>query len=157
MTGSRRLAKRREVAVERQVRIRGRGARIGERHAEDGVGAEPRLVLGAIELDHAAIDRGLRARIRPDERALEHGIDVLDRFQHALTAVARPVPVAQLDRLARAGRCARGHGGAAQRTGVEDHIHLDRGVAARVEDLASAYISDAAHLVTSLGRPGLQQ
>ena len=37
----------------------------------------------------------------------QHGIDVLYRLQHALAAVALLIAVAQLDRLARAGRAAR--------------------------------------------------
>ena len=52
-------------------------------------------------------------RVEPDDRFADLGVDVLDRLLHALAAVARRVAVAQLDRLLRAGRRARRHGGAA--------------------------------------------
>jgi hypothetical protein len=109
----------RQITVERNACI-GRGsARGGERHAEDRVGAEARLVLAAVELDHAAIDRRLRARILADEGGLQHRIDVRDGSQHALAAIACLVAIAQLDRLARSGRGAGWHGGATERAGIE--------------------------------------
>src|SRR6516164_3926688 len=138
-------AELREVAVERQARVGGGRTRGGERHPEDGVGAEPALVLRAIELDHAAIDRCLRAGILAEERLPERRVDVLDGPQHALAAVALLVAVAQLDRLARAGGRARGYGCPPLHARVENHVHLDGGITARVEDLASADVSDAAH------------
>ena len=63
-------------------------------------------------------------------------LDVPHRLPHALAAVALAVVVAQLDRLALARRRARGHRGPAQRAGLEPHLDLDGGIAARVEDLA---------------------
>jgi hypothetical protein len=68
-----------------------------------------------------------------------------DRLEHALAAVARGVAVAQLDRLARAGRGARGHGGAAHRARLEQHVAFDRGVAAAVEDFPADDVDDGAH------------
>ena len=43
-----------DVAVERQLELVGRGLGHGQRHAEDGVGAEAGLVVGAVEVDRAA-------------------------------------------------------------------------------------------------------
>ena len=43
-----------DIAVERQPVGGGRGLGDRERHAEDGVGAEPRLVRRAVERDHAS-------------------------------------------------------------------------------------------------------
>src|ERR1700728_2254058 len=71
--------------------------RAGERHAENGVRAEPALVVGAVELDHARFDAGLVARIAPEERRLEHGVGVLDRLEHTLAAVTVRILIAQLD------------------------------------------------------------
>ena len=52
-----------EVAVERQLELVGRGLGHGQRHAEDGVGAEPGLVVGAVEVAQHAVDaRAARAR-----------------------------------------------------------------------------------------------
>ena len=57
-----------EVAPERQADVRGRGVRGGERHAEDRVGAQARLVRRAVELDQRAVDRELVERVVPDDR-----------------------------------------------------------------------------------------
>src|SRR6266699_1716987 len=62
-----------------------------------------------------------------------------------LAAAARGVAVTQLHRLARAGRGARGDRRPAERAVVQDHVHLDRGVAPRVEDLARLQLLDSGH------------
>ena len=46
-----------EVAPQRQPLLGGRGVRGGQRDAEDRVGAEPRLVRRAVELDQRAVER----------------------------------------------------------------------------------------------------
>ena len=62
--------------------------------------------------------------------------DVPDRVQHALPAVHRLVAVAQLDGLELARRGTRRHSRASERPGLELRFDLDRGVAARIENLA---------------------
>ena len=62
------------------------------------------------------------------------GVDVVDGLGHAL-AEEGLAAVAQFDRLVRAGRGARGHGGAAEAAVIEHHIDFDRRIAAAVEDL----------------------
>jgi hypothetical protein len=59
--------------------------------------------------------------------------------------VAVGVAVAQLDRLVLAGGRAAGHGGTRHRAVVQRHLHLDRGIAPRVQDLASADLFDDRH------------
>ena len=143
----------RQMAVERHARVPGRRVGGGERYAQDRVGTEPALVLGAVELDHPAVEPRLVARVAADERSLEHRVHVLHGLQHTLASVAFLVPVAQLHRLARAGRGSRRHRRAPERARVENHVGLDRGVAARVEDLAAADIGDATHGSPPLKRP----
>ena len=101
-----------EVLVERHVR-RGRG-RLGERHrdAEQGIGAEAPLVLGAIEIDHRLVDRALIGVVA-GERLRDFAVHMADRFRDALAEIPLLVPVAELERLALPGRRARGHRGAA--------------------------------------------
>ena len=48
-----------EVAPQRQPLLGGRGVRRGERHGEDRVGAEPRLVRRPVELDQQPVERRL--------------------------------------------------------------------------------------------------
>ena len=145
ITGSRAPPPSRRVPVQRQPASRAAACALASDTASMRVGAEAALVVGAVELDHARVEAGLVARIAPESAAAQHGVDVLDRLEHALAAVALRVAVAQLDGLARAGGGARGHRRAAERAGVQHHVGFDRGVAARVEDLAAANVDDAAH------------
>ena len=75
-------------------------------------------------------------------------ISVVDRghrLQHALAEVALLVAVAELHRLALAGRGAGGDRGAAQGAALEHDLHLDGGVAAAVQDLAGEDGIDGRH------------
>ena len=110
----------------------------GEAHGQDGVGAEPLLVLGAVELDHRRVERGLVERVEAGDRVGDLAVDRVDRAGHALAEIAALVAVAQLDRLARAGGGARRHGRAAEGAALQDDVGLDGGVAAAVQDLAAA-------------------
>jgi hypothetical protein len=122
----------------------GRGSRRGERDAEDGVGAEPRLVGRAVELDQALVERLLLQRVRPRDRLGDLAVDVADRLGDALAAPG-VAAVAQLGGLELAGRGAGRHGGAAGRAGAQHELDLDGRVAARVEDLAGVDGLDLAH------------
>jgi len=95
-----------KVAVERQARFFSRSARHGHAHRQGCVGAQAALVFGAVQIDQRAVQKSLLARVEPEHRFADLGVDVFDCAQHAFAEVARHVTVAQLDRLARAGRCA---------------------------------------------------
>src|SRR6202521_3092471 len=66
-----------------------------------------------------------------------------DGFEDALATVAALVAVTQLDRLVRAGRCARGYGGSAEQPRLQHHVDLDRRVSSRVEDLPAVDAGDS--------------
>ena len=101
-----------EVAEQRQsLRCRlGLGRR--QRDREQRVGAEAPFVVGAVEVDHASIERALVVELAAEQRIAKLAVDVGDGFLHAFAEVARLVAVAQLDRFARSGRRARRHRGA---------------------------------------------
>ncbi len=139
-----------EVGVERPPGARRRGLRDRKRDAEDGVGTEAPLVRGAIELDHETIDLGLAARIPADELAREDTIDVRDRLLDTLSLIALRLAVAELDGLVLSGRGARRNRGAPERAVVETNIDLDRGVGARIENLARMNPGDP-HRLDSCG------
>ena len=146
-----------EVAEERLARRGRRRLGAGQRHGEDGVGAEGGLVVGAVEIEHRLVNRRLVGGVS----ALEHGenlfVDVGDGLPDALAEVAAFVAVAQLERLVFAGARAAGHGGTAEGAVLEDHVSLDSGVAARVEDFAGQDAFDLCHGVRPPGcrRPGM--
>src|SRR5918994_420524 len=134
-----------DVAVERQVR--GVGCRMGhrQRDAEDRVGAELAFVVGAVEVQHGLVHQPLLAGLVAHQLRSE----LVDHPQHGFANTFAAVPavdVAQLNRLERSRGCAGGHRGAALGSVVEDDLHLDGGVAARVEDLAGADELDTGHL-----------
>ena len=133
-----------DVAEQRQRRRVRRGLGHRQRHPEHGVGAQPRLVRRAVEVDQRLVDQPLVVGAQPDDRGrdlVEHG---LHRFLDALTAVAGTA-VAQFHRLVLAGRRARRHRGTGERAVQQGHFDLDRRVAAGVEDLAGSDLLDDGH------------
>ena len=94
-----------EVSIERDTHRAGGRVRRRERYAEDRVGAEPRLVGRAVELDEGCVEGGLVGDVGADDLRRDLVEDVEDRLLHALAAVARGIAVAQLQRLVLAGRC----------------------------------------------------
>ena len=56
MTGSRRTA---QVLEQRLSGLARRGMRVGQRHRQQRIGAEPALGVGAVEFDHARIEARL--------------------------------------------------------------------------------------------------
>ena len=124
-----------EVEVERLPRVHRRRLGRGQRDPEQGVGAEPALVVGAVELDHRLVERALLDRAGADQRLGDLAVDVGDRLADALAAPGLAA-VAQLDRLELAGGGAGGNRGQPSGTGLQRHFDLDRRVTARVEDLA---------------------
>ena len=93
-----------QVAVQRNLHRVGGRMRRGERDAEDRVGAEARLVGGAIELDQGRVERGLVGDVGAHDLRGDLVEDVVDRLLHALAAVPRRIAVPQLQRLVLAGR-----------------------------------------------------
>ncbi len=133
-----------DVAEQRQRRRVRRGLGHGERNAEDGVGAEPGLVRGAVKVQQRLVDQPLVVGAQPDDRGsdlVEHG---LHRLVDALAAVTRAA-VAQLHRLVFTGGRARRHRGAGERAVRQGHLDLDRRVAAGIEDLAGSDLLDDGH------------
>ena len=133
-----------DVAVQRHTELV--GGRLGDRQAdaEDRVGAETRLVVGAVELAQQRVDDALRHRVEAVEGVGDLAVDEADGALDALAAVA-VAAVAQLDGLVLTCRGAARHGGAPGRAGVEDDLDLDGRVAARIEDLAADDFDDLTH------------
>ena len=135
-----------DVAEQLQAAGRRGGLGDGERHAEDGVRAEPGLVRRAVQVDQLLVDDALLDRLD----AGQLGADLVehrgDRALDALAEVALRVAVAQLDGLVLTGRRAGRDRGALQRAVVQRDLDLDGGVASRVQDLAGADLLDDRHV-----------
>ena len=133
-----------DIAIERQVGGIGRRLGHGQRHAQDGIGAQPRLVGGAVQLDHGEVDLDLVLGIEPGQSVEYFTIHRGDRLFDALAAIALAA-VPQLDRLMRAGRGTRGNRRPADAAVFQTHIHFHGGIASGVENLAAGDIEDGGH------------
>ena len=141
-----------QVLVQRQARRLGSGAGDGQRHAQDGIGAELGLVGGSVRGDQRGIDGALIEGIEAHDGIGALVVDVLDGLRDALAQVAALVAIAQLARLKGAGRSARRHHRATKAAVLEHDLDLDGGVAAAVEHLATVDVQNITHVVSlSLG------
>ncbi len=124
-----------EIAIERQAE-RGRGSsRCRHRNRQDGIGAQPALVLGAIEFDHLLVDGALVGGVEVGQGVGDFAVHIFYRLQYTLALVALLVAVAQLDRLVLAGGCSAGDGCTSPGSVGQGDFRLDRRIAARIENL----------------------
>ena len=135
-----------DIAEQRQ--LGGIGGRFGDgqRDTQDGVGAQPGLVRGAVEVDQRLVHQPLIVGVEPDHGRtdlVEHGLHCL---MHAFAAVTLAA-VAQLDGLVLPGRRAGRHRGAGKRSVDQGYLDLDRRVTAGIEDLAGSDLLDNRHWV----------
>ena len=140
-----------DIAVERQAARDGCGLGGRERNTQNCVGAEPALVLGAVELDEGGVDAALVLGVHAGKRVENLAVDAVDSLGDALAEVARLVSVTQLDCLVRTRRGARGHTRTAERAVLEHDVDLHRRVAAAVEDLAADDVDDGGHFALPYG------
>ena len=68
-----------DVAEQRQAPLVGRGVGDGEGHAEDGVGAEAGLVVGAVEIEQDLVDAALVGGLEAEEGVGDLAVDVCRR------------------------------------------------------------------------------
>ncbi len=117
----------------------------GQRHAENGIGAEARLVGRAVEIDQGLIETALVERFKTGDGFEDFTVHGIDRLADALAAVALHVAVTQLGGFVRAGGGARRHSRAAERAVIEGDIDFNRGVATGVEDFAGDDVDNFGH------------
>ncbi len=134
-----------QIAPEREPDLCRGGLRGRQRHPEDCVRSQPRLVRRAVELDHRAVHGRLIGCVEPVHAVGDLALHVVHCAANALAVPGRAA-VAQLHRLELPGRGARGHRGTPRRAGGEHHIHLDRGIPATVHDLPPVHRLNLAHL-----------
>jgi hypothetical protein len=141
-----------DIAIERHVEGFGRCLGAGQRDAEDGVGAQPALVRGAVEIDHDLVDLHLFLDGLIAQRLEDFAVDGLDRLLHALAEITLLVAVAQLDRLMGTGGGARRHRRAADRAIFQHHIDFNGGIAPAIENFAANDVDDGGHVLNFPGK-----
>ena len=135
-----------DVLVQRQPAGLRRRSRRGHGDAQDGVGPELPLVLGAVQLDEDAVEEGLLGCVEADHLRGDHLVHVADRFQDPLPQVPLRVAVPKLHRLPRARRRSGGDDRAPLRPRFQAHFNLHGRVPPRVQHLSPVHIDDHRHL-----------
>ena len=107
------------------------------RNAQYGVGAEVRLRRRAVGFDHLIVDAGLVACVHARYGGSDLSIDVSDGLEDALAQVNSLVAVAELAGLVLTCAGAAGYCRSPHDAALEQHIHLDCGIAARVQYLSA--------------------
>ena len=133
------------ILVQRKTGGLGSGLGAGQGHAQDGVSAQSALVVRAVQLQHHVVDGALIVGLEADERIGDLVIHMANGIQRALAQITLLVAVAQLHGLERARGRAGGNGRTTEGTILQHNFHLDRGVAARVQDFTPEHIDDDAH------------
>ena len=110
---------------------------------KDSIGTKISLVWRAISGQHSIVDGPLVGNVESLDDIGEDGINVVDGLGDALSHVPRSA-IAKLDGLVDAGGRARRNAGGERSLGGGD-IHLDGGVAARVDNFASLHAGDGGH------------
>ncbi len=126
-----------DVFVEGQVEVVGSSLGNSERHAENGIGAEVALGVGAVEGEHSLVDSNLVESAHAYEGFSDRSINVCYGFEHAFAHVATFVAVAELESFVFAGGCARRNGSATACAAFEDHVYFYSGIAAAVKHLTT--------------------
>ena len=121
--------------------FRGRfGGRQG--NGQNGIGAQFALRLGAVEVEHDAIDRELIQGVHPFQFREDLFRHVLDRLGYAFAQVTFLVTVAQLECFVLAGARSGRNRGAPHRAPGQDDIDFHSWVPTRIEDLARFDLRD---------------
>ena len=133
------------ITEKRQAANISGGLRNGERHAEDGIGAEARFVWRSVEGDHRLVDGDLILGIHAGERIENIAVDGFDRLQDALAAEASLIAVAQFDSFVCPGRGARRNRRTPERPVLQGDVNFDRRIAAAIQNFAASNIDNGGH------------
>src|SRR3546814_17881065 len=109
------------------------------------------LVLGAVEIDQALVERNLVISVEALQRLRDRLVDILHGLQHALAQVAGLVAIAQFDRLLRTGGSSGRHHRATEAAIGKRDFGFVRGVVTGAEDFAGVVPGGAGPLSRSMG------
>ncbi len=134
-----------DIAIERQAARVRRSLCRRQADAQDGIGAEPRLILGPVQWDHRRIDFSLIFRVETDELFGNFIIYCRHGSKHALAQIFGGVPVALFGRFIGTGRSTRWHRRATEAAVLQHDIDFDSGIAPAVKNLPSVDIENSGH------------
>jgi hypothetical protein len=131
-----------QVAIEGESVFGGGGAGYGHGDGQDRVRTQPAFVFGAVEFDHAGVDRALVGGIEVRKGFRDFGVHILDRIQDTLAQIAITIAIAQFNRFMFAGGSAARNDGPSGLTSGQQDFRLYSRIAARVEHLAGLDFAD---------------
>jgi len=124
------------VAVQRDALGNGAGLAHSHRDAEDSVGAQLALVVGAVEFEHKLINFLLLGNILTNERRRNDVINIGNSLKDTLAQEAAFIVVSQLKCFIDTSRSTAGHS-SAEETALGHYFYLNRRIATAVQDLTS--------------------
>ncbi len=130
------------IFVEGKVEVVGCSLCNCERYAEDSVGAEVALGVGAVESQHGLVDSDLIKGIHANESCSDRTVYIGYGLCNALAHIAAFVTVAKLKSLVFTCRCARRNGCASKSTAFEQYVYFYCGIAAGVKYLTTCDFCD---------------
>ncbi len=136
-----------EVAPQGQLEVIGGRLRHSQAGAEDGVGAEPALVVRSVQRAEPDVDRPLFEGIDAVKQVGDFTVHETDSGVDALAQVTAPA-VAQFDGLVLAGGGTRRYRGPPGGPAVQGDLDFDCRVASRIEDFTAGDADDLAHVIT---------
>ncbi len=119
-----------DIFVEGEIEIVSGSLGNCERNAEDGVGAEVALGVGAVESEHGLVDLDLVKRAHALESLGDGAVDVGHSLGDTLAHVTVLVAVTELESLVFAGRSTGGNRCTATCAALKDYVYFNGGVAA---------------------------
>ena len=134
-----------EIAVQRNAGLLGCRTGYGHAHGQQRVGAKAFFVLGPIQINQRAIEKGLFRRIQPQHGLRDFGIDVLHSLEHTFAQITFFVAIAQLNGFATAGGGATGHRSTAHYARLQQHVAFNGRVTAAIENFAADNVNNCAH------------
>ena len=146
-----------EIPEQRLVAAAGRGVGCGQRAGQHRVGTEIRLVLGAVQLEHPAIDFGLVGHVEINQHVDDAIVDVVDGLADTLSEIAiLCVGVSEFVGFVLSGAGATGHRCSSHDAFLGRDVHFDGRIAPAVENFSGADFCDGcAHRLLFPGRLSL--
>ena len=119
-----------------------------KRNTQDGVSTEALLVLGAVELDHGAVNEALVSGVEAFECRADFIDDCVNSLLDTLTEVTVLVFVAKFVGLERTGGGTGWDCSAGKHAIFEQNLYFNGGVTARVENFACANGVNEGHSIS---------
>ena len=139
-----------EVLVQGQVCRLSSSLGHGQGNAQDSVGAQLALVVGAVQSNHGCVNSALVGSLDADNLFSDFFDNRLHCAQNTLAQVYGLVAVTALNSLPLTGGCTRGHSCAGECTVFEQNLDLNGRVAAGIQNLACVNCGNNSHGLFSL-------